>query len=235
MATTRLEFRILGPLAVRVDGDSVAIGGPKQRALLALLLLSANRVVSRDRLLEELFPDQGPDSADHALRNQVSRLRKVLAPAAVDEPRVVARAPGYLLRVEPGELDLEQFERRVAAGRESLAAGDQAAAAESLRAAQDLWRGHPLADLEFEPFTRVEVERLEELRLAAVEERIDAELEVGRDQELVAELEALVREHPLRERLRSQLMLALYRSGRQAEALETYRIGRSFLSQELAL
>jgi WD40 repeat protein/DNA-binding SARP family transcriptional activator len=235
MATTRLEFRILGPLAVRVDGDSVAIGGPKQRALLALLLLSANRVVSRDRLIEELFPDQSPDSADHALRNQVSRLRKVLAPAAMDEPRVVARAPGYLLRVEPGELDLDQFERLVAAGRESLAAGDQAAAAKSLREALDLWQGHPLADLEFEPFTRVEVERLEELRLAAVEERIDAELALGRQLLLVPELEALGAEHPYRERFRAQLMLALYRSGRQAEGLEVYRQTRALLNDELGL
>ena len=235
MATIRLEFRILGPLAVRVDGESVAIGGPKQRALLALLLLSANRVVSRDRLIEELFPDQSPDSADHALRNQVSRLRKVLAPAAVDEPRVVARAPGYLLRVEPGELDLDQFERLVDAGRESLAEGDQAAAAGSLRAAQDLWQGRPLADLEFEPFTRVEVERLEELRLAAVEERIDAELALGRQLLLVHELEALGAEHPYRERFRAQLMLALYRTGRQAEGLEVYRQTRALLNDELGL
>lgn len=235
MATTRLEFRILGPLAVRVDGDSVPIGGPKQRSLLALLLLSANRVVSRDRLIEELFPDQGPDSADHALRNQVSRLRKVLAPAAVDEPRVVARAPGYLLRVEPGELDLDQFESLVVAARQSLAADDHAAAAEALHAAEHLWRGRPLADLEFEPFTRVEVERLEELRLAAVEERIEAELALGRQLALVPELEALGAEHPYRERFRAQLMLALYRSGRQAEGLEVYRQTRAFLNEELGL
>ena len=116
MATTRLEFRILGPLVVRVDGAVVPIGGPKQRALLALLLLSANRVVSRDRLIAELFAEQSLNSADHALRNQVSRLRKVLSPAAADEPRLVARAPGYLLRVEPGELDLERFERLVGEG-----------------------------------------------------------------------------------------------------------------------
>ena len=116
MASTRLEFRILGPLVVRVDGNVVAIGGPKQRALLALLLLSPNRVVSRERLIGELFVEQTVNSADHALRNQVSRLRKVLGPGAVDEPRLAARAPGYLLRVEPGELDLERFERLVAEG-----------------------------------------------------------------------------------------------------------------------
>src|SRR5438876_229247 len=235
MAATRLEFRILGPLAVRIDGASVAIGGPKQRALLALLLLSANRVVSRERLIEELFAEQSLNSADHALRNQVSRLRKVLVPAAADEPRLVARAPGYLLRVEPGELDLEHFERLVAAGRDALAAGDAAAAAESLRAAERLWQGRPLADLEFEPFARVEVERLEELRLAAVEERIDAELAFGRQLALVSELEALGAEHPYRERFRAQLMLALYRCGRQAEGLDVYRRTRTLLNEELGL
>jgi len=123
MSASRLEFRILGPLVVRVDGSSVAIGGPKQRALLALLLLDANRVVSRERLVGELFAEQSVNSADHALRNQVSRLRKVLSPAGLDEPRLVARAPGYLLRVEPGELDLELFERLLTEGRETLAAG----------------------------------------------------------------------------------------------------------------
>jgi WD40 repeat protein/DNA-binding SARP family transcriptional activator len=235
MAASRLEFRILGPLAVRVDGTSVPIGGPKQRALLALLLLSANRVVSRERLIGELFAEQSLNSADHALRNQVSRLRKVLAPAAADEPRLVARAPGYLLRVEPGELDLEHFERLVAAGRESLALGEASAAAESLQAAGRLWQGRPLADLEFEPFARMEVERLEELRLGAVEERIDAELALGRQLGLVPELEALGAEHPYRERFRAQLMLALYRCGRQAEGLEVYRRTRTLLNEELGL
>src|SRR5438093_5942622 len=114
----RLEFRILGPLSVRIDETEVPAGGPKQRALLALLLLSANRVVSRERLVEELFPEQSVNSADHALRNHVSRLRKVLSPLAADEPRLVARPPGYLLRVEPGELDLESFERLAVEGRE---------------------------------------------------------------------------------------------------------------------
>ncbi len=235
MSAARLEFRILGPLSVRVDAVAVPIGGPKQRALLALLLLSANRVVSRERLIEELFAEQSLTSADHALRNQVSRLRKVLAPAAGGEPRLVARAPGYLLRVEPGELDLERFERLAAAGRESLAGGDTVAAAEALRAAMALWEGRPLADLELEPFARVEIERLEELRLAAVEERIDAELALGRQLALVPELEALAMEHPYRERFRAQLMLALYRSGRQAEGLAVYRETRTLLSDELGL
>jgi WD40 repeat protein/DNA-binding SARP family transcriptional activator len=235
MASSRLEFRVLGPLTVRVDGVVVSAGGPKQRAVLALLLLSANRVVSRQRLIDELFAEQSLNSADHALRNQVSRLRKVLAPAAGLEPRLVARPPGYLLRVEPGELDLENFERLVAAGRDTLAAGDPASAAESLRAAERLWQGRPLADLEFEPFTRVEVERLEELRLAAIEERIEAELALGRQLALVPELEALSAEHPYRERFGAQLMLALYRSGRQAEGLAVYRRTRAFLNEEVGL
>ena len=211
---TRLDFRILGPLAVRVDGTPIAAGGPKQRALLALLLLSANRVVSRERLIAELFAEQSVNSADHALRNHISRLRKALGSAVGDEPRLVARAPGYLLRVEPGELDLERFERLVAEGRESLASGDAAAAADASRAAERLWEGRPLADLEFEPFARMEVERLEELRLAALKERIDAELALGRQLSLVGEVDALAAEHPYRERFRAQLMLALYRSGR---------------------
>ena len=235
MPAARLEFRILGPLSVRVDGSPVPVGGPKQRALLALLLLSANRIVSRERLIGELFAEQSVTSADHALRNHVSRLRKALAPAASGEPRLVARAPGYLLRVEPGELDLERFERLAAAGRESFAAGDTVAAAKALSAAMALWEGRPLADLELEPFARVEIERLEELRLAAVEERIDAELALGRQLALVPELEALATEHPYRERFRAQLMLALYRSGRQAEGLAVYRQTRTLLRDELGL
>ena len=231
----QIEFRVLGPLAVRIGGRAVAAGGPKQRALLALLLLSANRVVARERLIGELFADQSVNSADHALRNHVSRLRKVLGAAGADEPRLVARAPGYLLRVELGELDLEDFERLVGAGREALAAGDAAGAAESFRVAESLWQGRPLADLELESFARVEIERLEELRLAAVEARLDAELALGRHSVLVSEVEALAREHPYRERFRAQLMLALYRSGRQAEGLEVYRRTRTLLNDELGL
>jgi WD40 repeat protein/DNA-binding SARP family transcriptional activator len=235
VAGIRIEFRILGPLAVRIDGGPVPIGGPKQRALLALLLLSANRVVSRERLVGELFAEQSVNSADHALRNHVSRLRKILAPAALGEPRLVARAPGYLLRIEPGELDFEQFERLLAAGREAAGASDPRKAAELLQAAERLWAGKPFADLELEPYARVEAERLEELRLAAVEERIDAELALGRHLALVAELDSLAAEHPYRERFRAQLMLALYRSGRQAEGLDVYRRTRSFLNEELGL
>jgi DNA-binding SARP family transcriptional activator len=235
MAGSRITFRILGPLEVRIDDQSIPIGGPKQRALLALLLLSANRVVPRERLIAELFAEQSVNSADHALRNHVSRLRKALAPAAAGEPRLVARAPGYLLRVEPGELDFEHFEQLVAAGREAAAAREVSRAAAALVAAERLWEGRPLADLEFERFVPLEVERLEELRLAATEERIDAELALGRQLTLVAELDALTTEHPYRERFRWQLMLALYRSGRQAEGLEIYRRTRTLLNDELGL
>lgn len=235
MPASRLEFRILGPLSVRVDGSPIPLGGPKQRALLALLLLSANRVVSRDRLVAELFPEQSGNSADHALRNHVSRLRKVFAAAGSDEPRLAARAPGYLLRVEPGELDLERFEQLVSEGHEALGAGRTAAAATLLRSAEHLWEGRPFADLEFEPFGRLEVERLEERRLAVVEERIDADLALGRQLALVPELETLAAEHPFREHFRAQLMMALYRSGRQAEGLDVYQQTRTLLSDELGL
>ncbi|MFL5951769.1 MAG: BTAD domain-containing putative transcriptional regulator [Gaiellaceae bacterium] len=235
MPPSRLEFRILGPLSVRVDGSPVALGGPKQRALLALLLLNANRVVSRDRLVAELFPQQSGNSADHALRNHVSRLRKVFAAVGSDEPRLVARPPGYLLRVEPGELDLERFEQLVSEGHEALAAGDVAAAAALLRSAEQLWEGRPFADLEFEPFGRLEVERLAELRLAVVEERVDADLALGRQLALVPELETLAAEHPFREHFRAQLMMALYWSGRQAEGLDVYQQTRTLLSDELGL
>lgn len=235
MPASRLEFRILGPLTVRLDGTPVALGGPKQRALLALLLLNANRVVSRDRLVAELFPEQSVNSADHALRNHVSRLRRVFAPVGGDEPRIVARAPGYLLRVEPGELDLERFEQLLADGREALSGGRTTTAAALLSSAEQLWEGRPFADLEFEPFGRLEVERLEELRLAAVEERIDAELALGGQLALVPVLETLAAEHPYREHFRAQLMLALYRSGRQAEGLAVYQQTRRLLSEELGL
>ncbi len=235
VADSRIEFRILGPLEVLVGDTAVRIGGPRQRALLAFMLLSPNRVVSRDRLIDELLPGARADGADHTLRLHVWRLRKALAPVENGEPRLVARPPGYVLRVEPGELDLERFEQLAAEGRRALEADDAPAAAALLREAESLWRGQPLADLEFEPFARVEVERLEELRLTAVEDRIDADLARGAHAALVAELEARVAERPLRERLRGQLMLALYRCGRQADALEVYRAGRSLLVEEFAL
>jgi WD40 repeat protein/DNA-binding SARP family transcriptional activator len=202
---------------------------------LAFLLLSANRVVSRDRLIEELMLGPPGERAERALTVQVSRLRKALAAIDGTEPRLVASPPGYVLRVVPRELDLDVFERLVAEGRLALEGGDAARAAAAFREGEALWRGRPLADLEFEPFARLEVERLEELRLAAMEERIDAELELGRHAALVPELEALVAGHPLQERLRGQLMVALYRSGRQADALASYRQTSELFREELGL
>jgi DNA-binding SARP family transcriptional activator len=230
----RLEFRILGPLQVRRDGALLGVGGPRQRALLAFLLCNANRVLSRDQLIDELLADQPARSLERMLRVQVSRLRKALSDGE-GEPRLMARPPGYLLRVEPGELDLERFEGLSRDGRAALEDGDAAQAARLLREAEGLWRGRPLADLEFEPFARLEVQRLEELRLLTVEDRIDAELARGRHGDLCAELAALTCEYPLRERLRGQFMLALYRSGRQADALAVYRQTSEMLRDELGL
>ncbi len=229
-----IEFRILGPLEVRVDGAPVAVGGPRQRALLALLLCNANRVLSRDQLIDELLADQSARSLERMLRVQVSRLRKALTDGEA-EPRLIARSPGYLLRVEAGELDLERFESLSRDGRAALEDGDAAGAAGLLREAEGLWRGRPLADLEFEPFARFEVQRLEELRLLTAEDRIEAELALGRHGDLCAELRALTSDYPLRERLRGQLMLALYRSGRQADALGVYRQTSEMLRDELGL
>jgi ABC-type transport system substrate-binding protein/DNA-binding SARP family transcriptional activator len=229
-----MEFRILGPLEVRVNGAVVAVGGPRQRALLAMLLLSANQVVSRDRLIDELL-DPAADKADHMLRVQVSRLRGALANGGDGAERLTARPPGYILRVEPGELDLQMFEGLVAQGHAALEAEQYREAAGALRRAESLWRGRPLADLEFERFARIDVDRLEEMRLVALEDRTDAELAMGQHAMLVPELEARVAEHPLRERSRGQLMLAQYRCGQQADALESYRTGRAFMSDELAL
>jgi ABC-type transport system substrate-binding protein/DNA-binding SARP family transcriptional activator/DNA-binding beta-propeller fold protein YncE len=190
--------------------------------------------LSRGQLTDELLSDQSQASADRMLRVQISRLRKVLDDAD-GQPRLLARPPGYVLRVEDGELDLQVFEQRLEAGRQALEVGDAGRAAALLREAESLWRGRPLADLEFEQFARFEIQRLEALRLPATEDRIEAELSLGRHTALCPELVHLVDEHPLRERLRGQLMLALYRSGRQAEALETYRTGRLLLVDELAV
>src|SRR5262249_6282093 len=212
----RLEFGILGPLEVRLEGTLVRVGGSRQRAVLALLLCHPNTGVSADQLSEDLLGDQPAESAERMLRVQISRLRKVLGGGA---PRVLARPRGYVLRVEPGELDLEVFEQRAAAGRHALEQGDPGRAAAVLGEAELLWRGRPLADLEFEPFARFEIQRLESLRLLAVEDRIEAELAIGQHAGLCPELERLVAEHPLRERLPGQLMLALYRAGPPGEAL----------------
>jgi DNA-binding SARP family transcriptional activator len=227
-----MEFSILGPLEVRGDGDRpLELGGRKQRALLAVLLLHANRVLSSGNLIEALWGDSPPETAPTALQGYVSHLRKALAPAAA----IVTRAPGYVLELEEEELDLNRFERIVEEARRAAAEGDAAKAAGQLREALALWRGPALGDLADEPFARAEALRLEELRLAAFEERIEADLRLGRHATLVGELETYVAQQPLRERPRAQLMLALYRSGRQAEALAAYREARRVLVDELGI
>ena len=230
-----MEFGILGPLEVRANGVELTLGGPKQRALLALLLLRANSVVARDVLIDALWSEQPPATAAHTLDAYVHRLRKLLAGGERGEPRLLTRAPGYVLCVAPDELDVDRFRRLLDEGRGALRADEPERAAECLAAALAVWRGPPLADLDPGLSIDVELRRLEDLRLAAVEERIEAELALGRDGALVPELESLLTRFPLRERLREQLMLSLYRAGRQAEALATYRAGRVLLHDELGL
>jgi len=220
-----MEFRILGPLEVLDQGGNVKLGGSKQRSLLAFLLLSPNQAISRDRLIDALWGDPPPDTAPTAIQVHVSQLRKALG-----RDVIVTQTPGYLIRVHDGELDLERFERSVA---EAQSAPPEEASV-LLRDALALWRGTPLAELDV-PFARAAGVRLDEQRLAALEQRIDADLALGRHAQLVPELEGLVREHPLREHLRGQLMLALYRAGRQATALDVYRVGRRLLDEELGL
>src|SRR5919201_444764 len=220
-----MEFRILGPLQVLDEGRELPLGGAKQRALLAVLLLDPNRVVSRDRLIDELWHTDPPETAPTALQVYVSQLRKTLG-----RDLILTQPPGYLIRVGDGELDLHLFERLVASAR----AEEPAQAARLLREGLALWRGAPLAELG-DSFAPAERARLEEQRLAALEQWIEAELALGRHAERVPELEGLVREHALRERLRGQLMLALYRCGRQAYALAVYGQGRRLLQEELGL
>jgi DNA-binding SARP family transcriptional activator/ABC-type branched-subunit amino acid transport system substrate-binding protein len=228
-----MEFRILGPLEVSEAGREVAVGGGKQRVVLALLLLHPNEVLSKDRLIDVLWGESPPPTAAKMLHNYVSQLRRALggngSPAALE-----TRGNGYLLRLDRGERDVDRFEELLSRGR-ALGTDDPRAAADLLREALALWRGPPLADFTYEEFARVEIGRLEELRLSALEDRIDADLALGRHADLVAELRRLVGEHPLRERLRAQLMLALYRSGRRAEALEVYQDARRALLEERGL
>ena len=223
-----MDFRILGPLEV-LDGDRpVALPGSRQRNLLAFLLLHVNQVVSSDRLIEELWPGEAPDTGAATLQASVSRLRKALGAGA---SHLVTQAPGYLLRLDGDRLDVRRFERLV----EEAAAADPAAAAGLLREALGLWRGPALADLTYEPFAQTAIARLEELHLLAVERRIDADLVLGQHAQLVPELETLVAEHPRHESLLAQLMLAQYRSGRQAEALAHYRRARETMVDELGI
>jgi DNA-binding SARP family transcriptional activator/tetratricopeptide (TPR) repeat protein len=211
-----VEFRILGPLDVRDDGRPIELGAGKPRALLAVLLLNANRVVSKDVLLESLWGERPPGTATKALQVYVSQLRKALG-----KDRILTRPLGYELRIAPGELDADRVEQLISDG--------------DFEAALGLWRGRPLADFAYEGFAQSEIARLDELRVACLERRVDVDLAGGGHAALVGELEGLVRLHPLRERLRAQLMLALYRSGRQADALDVYQAGRTLLSDELGL
>jgi len=224
-----IEFGILGPLEARRDGAPVPLGAAKQRALLAILLLRLNEVVSRDRLIDELWGEQRPETATHALEVYVSNLRRALG-----KDVLATQAGGYALTVEPEAVDAVRFEDLVRRGRAELA-HEAGVAAETLRAALALWRGPALADVAYEQFAQIEIGRLEELRHVAIEERVEADLRLGHHAHLIAELEAAVGDHPLRERLRGQLMLALYRSGRQADALAAYREARETLLDELGL
>jgi DNA-binding SARP family transcriptional activator len=231
-----LDFRLLGPLEVFDGARAVVIGGGKRRSLLALLLLHGNEVVSADRLIDELWGEHPPPTAAKGLQVYVSQLRKELQNGADrDGDVLITRANGYVLVLGPDDVDVQRFERSVNAGERALAAGEPDRAAQRLRQGLALWRGPPLADFTYEAFAQQEIARLDELRLVALEQRIDADLALGRHAQVVGELEALVREHPMRERIRGQLMLALYRCGRQAEALEAHRDGRRYMSDELGL
>ncbi|MDQ3379804.1 MAG: AAA family ATPase [Actinomycetota bacterium] len=211
-----MEFRILGPLEVLENGRQIELGGAKQRALLAILLMHANEVVSTDRLIDALWEDDAPETGRKALHVYISQLRKALG-----KERIATRSPGYRLEVETDELDLARFQRLLDEGKPSEALS--------------LWRGPPLADFAYERFAHGEIARLDDLRLACLEDRIETDLANGRHAALTGELETLVREHPLRERLRAQHMLALYRSGRQAEALDAYQDAREALVEELGI
>ena len=229
-----MEFRILGPLEVVHEGRTLELGASKERALLALLLLDAGRVVSVDRLIEDLWEGDPPESASVSLRVHVSRLRKSLAPAGGDE-LIVTRSPGYVAMVGRQQLDAARFDMLVTRGREQAAAGALEAAAASYDEALSMWRGAALADVLGAPFAQAEAARLEEARLASLEDRVDVELRLGRHRKLVAELEALVAANPLRERLWAARMVALYRSGRQADALRSFQELRSHLIDELGI
>src|SRR5215207_1697835 len=222
-----MYFRILGPLEVADDDDrTLVIGAGRQRQLLAVLLLHANEFVASERLIEELWGEQPPETAAKALQGYISQLRKTLGSEVL-----LTRPGGYVLQVAPGELDAQRFEQLV----EQARAAEPREAGQALREALALWRGPALADFAYDDFARSEIDRLEERRLAALEQRMEADLALGRHADLVAELAALVAREPLRERLRAQLMLALYRSGRQVDALEAYQQARRAFIDDLGL
>ena len=232
VVSRRVDFRILGPLEIWHDGEPVRLTGGHQRALLGILLLQRGEVVAADRLMDDLWGEEQPASGVTALHVRVSQLRKALGPAG---DGLVTRPPGYSLMVSPEALDLGRFEHLFAEGERALAAGDPAAAVRALQQALALWRGMPLADLAYAPFAQAPIARLEELRLAALERRIEAELALGRHTRAIAELGELTAHHPLRERLWTLLMVALYRAGRQAEALSAFASARARLVEELGI
>ncbi len=225
-----MQFRILGPLEVAERDAPLSLGGAKQRAVLAILLLHRGEVISSERLIDELWGERPPATAAKTLQGYVFHLRRALGDGLLH-----TRRAGYQLELAPDQLDADEFERLAAEGRAALNDGDPAAAARYLRGALELWRGPPLAEFAYESFAQAEIASLQEARLAALEDRIDADLALGRHEQLVGELDGLVREFPLRERLRAQLMLALYRSGRQVESLAVYRDARETLVGELGL
>jgi DNA-binding SARP family transcriptional activator len=232
-----MDFRILGSLQVLDEGRVVALGGSKQRALLGLLLLHANETLSADRLIDELWGEHPPATAAKTVQVHISRLRKALAAGAGrgSEDVVLTREHGYELALDPERLDATRFERLVAAGRDDVAAGDPESAVSALEDALSMWRGRPLDDLAYEPFAQREIARLEDLHLGGLEELIEAKLALGRHGEVVSRLEGLIEDHPYRERLRAQLMLALYRCDRQADALQAYQEARRSLVEQLGI
>jgi DNA-binding SARP family transcriptional activator len=231
-------FKVLGPLEIDLDGRSANVNGIKQRTVLAALLAAANDVVSVDRLIDWLWPGRFPPSAPAIVQAHVSRLRRVLEPDRkpwAPSRLLLSRYPGYLLQVEPDQVDSLRFKRLLAEGRAALENGDPATAATVLARALELWRGRALADVALiEPAQEV-IARLESLRLSATVMRIEADLALGRHLALVPELESLVRAHPLDERLSAQLMIALYQCGRQAQALVVYDRLRAVLAEELSI
>src|SRR4051794_1155796 len=225
-----MDFRILGPLEALDGTRPVALGGRRRRAVLAALLLHPNEALSNERLVDELWGEAPPANALKTLQVNVSRLRKDLP-----DDVLVTRGHGYELPVEPEALDASRFEGLLDEGRAELAAERPERALEALERALSLWRGPPLADLAYEPFAQAEIARLEDLRVAADEQLVDAKLALGRHGDVVGQLERLVEEHPYRERLRAQLMLALYRADRQADALQAYQDARRQLVEELGI
>ena len=225
-----IEFRVLGSLDALDNGRPLALGGPRQRAVLALMLLRANEVVPASRLIDDIWGEESPETAGNLLQGYVSDLRRVLGREAI-----ATRGHGYAIYVAPDDLDLRRFERLADAGVEALDDWRPREAAEILRQALSLWRGPALGDLVDQGFVSAAVSRLEELRLGVLEKRIDADLASGRHADVVAELTVLVAEYPLREWFRGQQILALYRCGRQADALESYQAARRLLAQELGI